>query len=59
MNAERPQSVGEYKAYMNGPQRENSYRGVAPLWGSGGGANSKSTKQVPTTASKVMDKAPK
>ena len=59
MNAKRPQSVGEYKARMIGPLRENSYRGVAPLWGPGGGASTKSTKQVPKTASRVMKKEPK
>ena len=59
MNAKRPQSVCEYKVCLNGPQRENSYRGVAPLWGPGGGASTKSTKQVPKTASRVMKKEPK
>ena len=59
MNAKRPQSVGEYKARMIGPRRENSYRCVAPLWGPGGGASTKSTKQVQKTASRVMKKEAK
>ena len=58
MNAKRAQSVGEYKARMIGPRRENYYRGVAPLWGPGGWASTKSTKQVPKTVARVMKKEP-